>query len=100
MNCRHFLRSASGVSATVVFANTSCPLAEAVSTENWRTFEVKTRVEILRPSGATRVWLPAALLRRTPYQRTLSHRFSAEGGTARIVEAHTDGLGIVAAEFP
>ena len=26
--------------------------------ETWRTFEVTTRVEILFPEGATRVWLP------------------------------------------
>ena len=99
MNRRHFLRSAGAVSASVVFANASRPLADAAPSEDWRTFEVGTRV-ILKPSGVTRLWLPGALLSRTPYQRTLSNKFSAEGGTARIVEARTDGLGIIAAEFP
>jgi transglutaminase-like putative cysteine protease len=46
------------------------------------------------------VWLPGALLNETPFQRTLSNEFSAEGGTARIVKASADGIGIVAAEFP
>ena len=68
--------------------------------DRWRTFEVKTRVEILKSSGATRVWLPAALISKTPFQKTLSNKFSAEGGTARMVEGRADGLGIVAAEFP
>jgi transglutaminase-like putative cysteine protease len=46
------------------------------------------------------VWLPAALLSKTPFQRTVSNEFSAEGGTASIAEASADGLGIIAAEFP
>ena len=63
-------------------------------------FEVTTRVEVLKPSEATRVWLPAALIGETPYQKTLANRFSAEGGTAEIVESEADALGIIAAKFP
>lgn len=100
MNRRHFLRSAGAVSASFVFPRARCLLAEAAPPEGWRTFEVETRVEILRPSRTTRVWLPAALLSKTPFQRTLSNEFSAAGETARIVEASADGLGIIAAEFP
>ncbi len=68
--------------------------------EGWRTFEVTTRAEILQSSGSTRVWLPAGLIQETPFQRTLSNEFSAEGGTARIVTGKADALGIIAAEFP
>ena len=39
------------------------------------------------------MWLPAPLIRGTPFQKTRSNHFSAEGGTARIVES------VVAAEF-
>jgi transglutaminase-like putative cysteine protease len=46
------------------------------------------------------VWLPEALLSKTPFQRTLSNEFSAHGGTARMIEGSADGLGIIAAEFP
>jgi transglutaminase-like putative cysteine protease len=61
---------------------------------------VTTRVEVLKPSGKTRVWLPGALLARTSFQRTLSNNFNAEGGSAKIVAANADGLGIIAADFP
>jgi hypothetical protein len=61
---------------------------------------VKTRVEILKSSGVTRVWLPAGLISKTPFQKTLSNEFSAEGGTAKMAEGRADGLGVVAAEFP
>ena len=93
MNRRDFIRAAGAASAAVAFAK---PEPDA----GWRTFEVTTRVEVLKPSGATRVWIPTALLGETPFQKTLSNSFHAEGGTAHIVESKADGLGIVAAEFP
>src|SRR5437016_8401836 len=89
---RDFLRAA-GVALPQVGRLLAAP-------DNWRTFEVKTRVVILKADGATRVWLPAALLTKTPFQQTLSNEFTVEGGTARIVEGKTDALGIIAAEFP
>jgi hypothetical protein len=66
---------------------------------SWRTFEVTTRVEVLDPSGLTRVWLPAALVGHTPFQKTLSNSFNTEGRTAKMVENKSDSIGIVVAEF-
>jgi len=67
---------------------------------DWRQFEVVTRVEIVNGSDATRIWLPAALITQTPYQKTLSNEFHAEGGNARLVKGSDDALGMVVAEFP
>ncbi len=100
MNRRHFLQSAGVVSAGIAIPNTGRLFADDLPSGEWRTFEVKTRVEILKPSGKTQVWLPAALLGETPFQKTLSNEYSAEGGTAKIVEGRADRLGIVAATFP
>jgi transglutaminase-like putative cysteine protease len=100
MNRRDFLRSAGVASATLAFPGTGRLLAQGSTSGGWRTFEVTTRAEVLKPSGMTLVWLPAALIRDTPYQRTLANRFKAEGGSAEIVEVKTDALGIVAARFP
>jgi transglutaminase-like putative cysteine protease len=100
VNRRDFLRSTGAVSASAAFPKAECLLAEDAASGSWRTFEVTTRVEVLQSSEATRVWLPAALISETPFQKTLSNRFSADGGTARIVEGKADGLGIIAAEFP
>jgi transglutaminase-like putative cysteine protease len=68
--------------------------------DGWRTFEVTTRVEVLKPAGATRIFVPAALTTETPYQKTLANTFQCKGGAARTVASQQDGLGIVAAEFP
>ncbi len=65
----------------------------------WRTFEVTTQVEVLKPSGATRVWIPAALAGSTPYQRTIGNTIHCETGVARKVIGEADGLQIVTAEF-
>jgi transglutaminase-like putative cysteine protease len=100
MNRRDFLRSAGAASASLVLPKTEWLLADNRSFESWRTFEVKTRVEILTSPGATRVWLPAALTIRTPFQKTLSNEFHAEGGTTRMVESKVDRIGIITAEFP
>ena len=100
MNRRDFLRSVGIASASLALPGTGRLFAESAMPSDWRTFEVTTCVEVLNSSGATRVWLPAALIGETPFQRTLANRFHAEGGVAKMVESKTDALGIVAAEFP
>jgi len=100
MNRRDFLRSAGIASASLALPGTRRLFAESAVPGHWRTFEVTTRVEVLTSPAATRVWLPAALIGETPFQRTLANRFHAEGGVAKMVESKTDALGIVAAEFP
>jgi len=100
MHRRDFLRSAGIVSASFAFPKTARLLALGETPAAWRTFEVTTRVEVLKPSGATLVWLPAALIRDTAYQKTLANDFSADGGAAEIVQRKADSLGIVSANFP
>jgi transglutaminase-like putative cysteine protease len=67
----------------------------------WRTFGLITKIEVLKPAGATRIWVPAGLLTETCYQKTLGNTFAAgEGGTAKLLASKGDGLGMIAAEFP
>ncbi len=100
MNRREFLRSAGAVSAGLAFSRTRDLFAHGTTANSWRTFEVITRVEVLKASGTTSVWVPAALINPTPFQKTLSNTFNAEGGTAKLVESKPDALGIIFAEFP
>ncbi len=101
INRRSFLESVGFTAAGLTLGvRPASPAAEAAIDNGWRIFELTTRVEILKPAGATRVWLPTAFVGRTGFQRTLSNEFKAEGGTAKLVRQKADGLGIVAAEFP
>jgi transglutaminase-like putative cysteine protease len=99
MNRRDFLRLTGFVSASLAFPRWKFVLAEDSSPAGWRTFDVTTLVEVVKPSGTTRVWLPTALLQDTPFQKTISNRFDAPGGTVELVERKADALGIVRATF-
>jgi transglutaminase-like putative cysteine protease len=74
-------------------------LAET-SRSGWRNFEVTTRVEVLKPNGETRIWVPAALIRSTPYQRTLANTFTADGARAKFHKVRSGDVGIVSASYP
>jgi transglutaminase-like putative cysteine protease len=99
MHRRDFFRTVTTASASLALLPVARLLAR-VASDDWRTFEMNTRVEVLKPSGPTRIWVPAALTMETPYQRTLSNTFEAPQGTARLVRLNAvDGLAVVAAEF-
>ena len=99
MNRRYFLQSSGAVCAGLVLTRSTSLFADTLAT-GWRTFEVTTRVEVLKPNGITHIWLPAALIRDTPYQRTVSNKFAAEGGTAKLTKDKPNVLGIVSATYP
>ena len=98
MKRRDFLRSAGIVSAGLAFPKLLS--ARDAAPDNWRTFELTTDIEVLKPAGATRVWVPTTLINPTPFQRTISTAYHAEGGKAKLYKYSVDSLGIVAAEFP
>jgi transglutaminase-like putative cysteine protease len=101
MNRRNFLQSTGAVCAGLAVTKSIPAFADALQTAGgWRTFEVTARVEVLKPSGVTHIWLPAALIRDTPFQRTHANRFSAEGGTAKFSKDKPNALGMVSATYP
>jgi transglutaminase-like putative cysteine protease len=50
----------------------------------WRNFETTTRVEVLKPEGVSRVWLPVPMATDTDWQRGLGNTWN---GNARKMEA-------------
>ena len=91
---RDFLRAAGAVSVYPAAYRFS------VSNANWRTFEVTTRIEVLKPAGLTKIWVPMALLQERPFQKTISNEFHCEGGAVKRSEGSEKSLGIITAEFP
>lgn len=100
MNRRNFLRSAGIVSAGLAFPGTKYLFAKDGGSADWRTFDLTTDIEVLKPAGATRVWVPTTLISPTPFQRTISTTYHADGGKAKLYKYSVDSLGIVAADFP
>jgi len=100
MNRRNFLRAQSAICAGWAIAKAVPALANTPSAGGWLTFEVTTIVELLKPGGVSHIWLPAPLIRDTPYQHTISTRFTAEGGSARLSKGKQNALGIFTATYP
>ena len=65
----------------------------------WRSFEVTTQAEILKPAGVTRLWLPVPAI-NAEYQKSLDSTWKAPDGQARIVEDGKYGAKILVVEFP
>lgn len=63
----------------------------------WRTFEVTTRIDILKPQGTTRVWVPLPSV-NTEWQKSLDNSFSSNGVT-RLEDDGKTGARMLYAEF-
>src|SRR5208282_3878398 len=100
MNRRDFLRTVGVASTSLALPGGARLLADVAGPNGWRTFEVTTHVEVLKPSGPSRIWVPGALTTKTPFQRTLSNKFNAEGGRVETTHGKADGLEIISATFP
>ena len=97
MNRRHFLYSCGAATAGLALPRVSRATAASEAGE-WRTFEVTTGVEVLKPAGHTRVWLPLPLTSATSYQEALGNTFRADGGKAR--EERAAGAAMLIADWP
>jgi hypothetical protein len=69
MNRRAFLGAGGSICAGFTLIRAVPAIAHTSSPSDWRTFEVVTKVELLKPGGKSHIWLPAALVRDTPFQR-------------------------------
>jgi transglutaminase-like putative cysteine protease len=97
MKRRDFVRC-SGAVAGLGILDLRALFAQASESEPWRVFEITTRVEVLRPDGPTRVWLPTPLA-VAPYQKTLGDTYHAGGGSAVMIETNPDEPDILGASW-
>ena len=103
MDRRDFLRlTATSSAAMAMPASIGSAFAQsaAMGAPAWRAFEVVTRVEVTKPTGVTRVWLPTPLASDTPYQRGMGNVWSAETGKVSFGTDPRYHAGMVWAEFP
>jgi hypothetical protein len=105
MDRRDFMRITGLASASIAIPSTlSSALAQTTADkpgpDKWRLFEVTTRVEVQKPVGVTRVWIPTPLAHDTPFQKTLGNTFQAEGGSSGYATDPKYGAGFIWAEWP
>ncbi|TXH87683.1 MAG: transglutaminase [Rhodoferax sp.] len=101
---RAFLQtSAAALSASALpltaLAQTAAPAQRSFTPTpgTWRTFEVSTRVEIAKPQGATKVWLPIPSI-NSDWQRSLESSYSSNG-QARLAVDGKYGARMLMVEF-
>jgi transglutaminase-like putative cysteine protease len=99
MNRRDFMLANSSICAGWALSKAMPVLANSPWAGEWRSFEVVTKVELLNSNGVSHIWLPAPLIRNTPYQNTISTRFTAKDGTAALSKDKQSALGIVSARY-
>ncbi len=68
--------------------------------EAWRTFEITTRIEVAKPVGLTRVWVPVPGIEAVDWIRPLGDEWQAEGGKAAISRVGPYGAKVLAVEWP
>jgi len=101
MNRRDFIKTTSLLpAAAAVSVLPQFSLSAYAAAAKWRVFEVTTKVEVLKPAGATRVWLPLPLAADTDYQKNLGSTWSIEGGSAASTTDGKYGAEFIAAEWP
>lgn len=78
-------------------AASSLPVEPIVS--RWRTYDLTTRIEIRRPEGKTRLWLPLAMFKDTPWQRALGHSWQGNFTRAEIYRDPAAEMEVFVAEW-
>ena len=102
---RSFLKhsAAAGVAAalpSLSFAQTAAAPSRsnfAPQSGAWRMFDVTTRVDIVKPQGVTKVWLPIPSV-NSDYQQSLENSFSSNG-TTRLTSDGQGGAKMLYVEF-
>ena len=103
MDRRTFLKTGIGVSTAAAVGlrlPQSAVAAEASGEITWRTFEVTSKVEVIKPSGVTRAWVPMPLMPDTDYQKSLGQSWIGNAANMRVHRDEKYGAGIFYAEWP
>ncbi|MFY9314247.1 MAG: transglutaminase domain-containing protein [Burkholderiales bacterium] len=100
MDRRSFLQS--GTAAAVLATLPSRPFAQqlpfAPRPGAWRSFETTTRVELAKPAGVSRAWVPVPAV-ESDYQKVIDNVWSSNG-SVRIQRDGKYGAALLSAEWP
>ncbi|MGH6631145.1 MAG: twin-arginine translocation signal domain-containing protein, partial [Burkholderiales bacterium] len=72
---------------------------EAIASSAWRTFEATTRVEILKPRAASRVWLPVPTVDNNDWQKVIDNSWSGNAAKGQILSDGKYGVAMLYADW-
>src|SRR3954471_21220653 len=94
MDRRDFLRtSAAAAAASVV------PLKASAAIPGWRGYEMTTRVEIMKPSGISRAWIPLPSVDDEVWQKALGNAWTGNTTRAQVATDGKYGVSMLYAEW-
>lgn len=95
MDRRAFLKTTCAAAAA-----STLPWREALaSTGDWRTYEVATTVEVLKPHGVSHAWVPLPMSDDTDWQKGIGNGWTGNAAQARIVSDGKYGVSMVYAQW-
>ena len=94
MDRRDFLKTTSAAAATAAL-----PWREALAGTDWRSYEIVTRVEILKPRGTAQAWVPLPMTDETAWFKAIGSSWSGNAAQARIVSDGKYGVSMVHAQW-
>jgi transglutaminase-like putative cysteine protease len=95
MDRRAFLATTIAGTAAV-----SLPWRSAAAQSGWRAFEVTTRVDIQRPSGVSRAWIPLPLAGSNDWHRDQGDSWNGNAARAEVRRDPKYGVEMLYAEWP
>ncbi len=70
------------------------------SRQGWRSFELRTRVEVLQAQGVTQVWLPVPAIDDAGWIRVLGNTWEGNAAQVQLVSEPVYGAKILHAQWP
>jgi len=99
MKRRDFVVSAAALAAMPKLSLAQQREFNPTQSEKWRSFEIVTRVEIAKPAGTSRVWIPVPAVDES-WQRTAGNSWSGNAAAMRLVHDPKYGAAMFYAEWP
>ncbi len=101
MNRRSFLATGVAISTAVAWPRAALTQqsAESASTPGWRSFEVTSRIEILKPEAGAQAWLPLPSVEAPAWVRNDGNSWSGNAESVKVVRENKYGAGILYARW-
>jgi len=94
MDRRTFLKTSAAASALQTL-----PHGSALASQDWRTFEIVTRVELQWPKGVSRAWVPLPLASDSDWHKAIGSAWTGNASRAVVARDGKYGVSMVHAEW-
>jgi transglutaminase-like putative cysteine protease len=94
MDRRHFLKTSAAAAAA-----SGLPFRASAAIQGWRGYEITTRVEIMKPSGVSRAWIPLPSVDDDAWQKALGNAWTGNATRAQVATDGKYGVSMLYAEW-